>query len=44
MEAEREGVSLNTHIVNLLSERHIEKKLLNKIDAIENFLAQQGPR
>lgn len=38
IEAEGEGVSLNTHIVNLLSERHIEKKLLNKIDAIENFL------
>ena len=38
IEAEREGVSLNTLIVTLLSERHIEKKLLNKIENIENFL------
>ncbi len=38
IEAEGEGVSLNTHIVTLLSERHIEKKLLNKIENIENFL------
>lgn len=38
IEAEGEGVSLNTHIVTLLSERHIEKKLLNKIETIENFI------
>jgi len=31
-EAKGEGISLNTHIVTLLSERHIEKKLLNKIE------------
>ena len=37
-EAEGEGISLNTHIVTLLSERHIEKKLLNKIEAIENYI------
>jgi predicted RNase H-like HicB family nuclease len=38
-EAEDEGISLNTYIVTLLSERHIEKKLLNKLkdfkDSIE---------
>jgi antitoxin HicB len=33
-EAEEENISLNTHIVTLLSERHIEKKLLNKIEAL----------
>ena len=38
VEAEGEGVSLNTHIVTLLSERHVEKKLLNKIETIENFI------
>jgi len=37
-EAKGEGISLNTHIVTLLSERHIEKKLLNKIETIENFI------
>lgn len=36
--AEDEGISLNTYIVTLLSERHIEKKLLNKIEALENLL------
>lgn len=36
--AEDEGISLNTYIVALLSERHIERKLLNKIESIENFL------
>ena len=35
--AEDEGISLNTYIVTLLSERHVEKKLLNKIESIENF-------
>jgi len=30
-EAEDENISLNTYIVMLLSERHIEKKLLNKL-------------
>jgi antitoxin HicB len=30
-EAEDENISLNTYIVSLLSERHVEKKLLNKI-------------
>jgi len=37
-EAEDENISLNTYIVTLLSERHIEKKLLNKIEAIENLI------
>ena len=37
-EAEDENISLNTYIITLLSERHIEKKLLNKIDAIENLI------
>ncbi len=31
-EAEGEKISLNTYIVSLLSERHIEKKLLNMIE------------
>jgi predicted HicB family RNase H-like nuclease len=37
-EAEDESISLNTYIVTLLSERRIEKKLLNKIEALENSL------
>jgi len=37
-EAEREGVSLNTLIVALLSERHVAKKLLNKIEYIESVI------
>jgi len=37
-EAEEENISLNTYIVTLLSERHIEKKLLNKIEALENLI------
>ena len=37
-EAEDENISLNTYIITLLSERHIEKKLLNKIAAIENLI------
>ena len=36
--AEDECISLNTYIVTLLSERHIEKKLLSKIESIEIFL------
>ena len=31
-EAESENISLNTYIVSLLSERHIERKLLNDIE------------
>jgi len=31
-QAEDENISLNTYIVSLLSERHIEKKLLNRIE------------
>ena len=34
--AEREGVSLNTYIVSLLSERHMIRQMLNKIDEIQN--------
>ena len=37
-EAEDEGISLNTYIVTLLSERHIEKKLMNKIETIESLI------
>jgi len=37
-EAEDENISLNTYIITLLSERHIEKKLLNKIEALENLI------
>ena len=37
-EAENENISLNTYIVSLLSERHIEKRLLNRIeDTISSF-------
>lgn len=36
--AEDEGISLNTYIVTLLSERHIEKKLMNKIEALQSLL------
>ncbi len=37
-EAKDENISLNTYIVSLLSERHIEKKLLNRIeDTISTF-------
>lgn len=31
-EAESENISLNTYIVSLLSERHMERKMLNKIE------------
>jgi predicted HicB family RNase H-like nuclease len=31
-EAESENISLNTYIVSLISERHIERNLLNKIE------------
>lgn len=37
-EAKAEGVSLNTHIVNLLSERRIIRKLERKIETIEGFV------
>lgn len=37
-EAEDANISLNTYIVSLLSERRIEQKLLNRIQAIENSL------
>ena len=36
--AEDENISLNTYIVTLLSERRLEKKLLNKIEALENLI------
>ncbi|MFP4082091.1 MAG: toxin-antitoxin system HicB family antitoxin [Candidatus Aminicenantes bacterium] len=36
-EAEDESISLNTYIVTLLSERHIGKKLLNKMEALQSF-------
>ncbi len=36
-EAEDENISLNTYIVTLLSKRHMEKKLLNKIEALGNL-------
>lgn len=42
--AEDEAISINTYIVNLLSERHIERKLLIKVEAIENFLEQTDSR
>jgi len=36
--AEEEGVSLNTYMVILLSERNIEQKLLKKISDLEKML------
>jgi len=36
--AEEEGVSLNTYMVTLLSERHLEQKLLKKISDLEKML------
>lgn len=36
LEAESEGVSLNTFIVSLLSERHMIRQMLNKIGEIQN--------
>lgn len=36
-EAEDENISLNTYIVSLLSERHIGKKLLNHMKALESL-------
>ena len=43
-EAENENISLNTFIVSLLSERHVEKKLLNRIeDTISNFDNRSHP-
>jgi predicted HicB family RNase H-like nuclease len=37
-EAEDENISLNTYIITLLSERHIGKKLMDRIAAIENLI------
>lgn len=37
-EAGDENISLNTYIVTLLSERRFEKKLLKKIEALENLV------
>ncbi|MCJ7578993.1 MAG: type II toxin-antitoxin system HicB family antitoxin [Candidatus Aminicenantes bacterium] len=37
-EAEEEGVSLNTYMVTLLSERHIEQNLLKKFSDLEKML------
>ena len=42
-EAEDESISLNTYIVTLLSERHIEKKFLNKIEALESLFDPTNP-
>ena len=36
-EAEEEGVSLNTYMVTLLSERHMEQKLLKKFSDLEKM-------
>jgi len=41
--AENENISLNTYIITLLSERHIEKKLLNKIEVLENLIGMTNP-
>jgi len=36
--AENEGISLNTYIITLLSERHIERKILKEVAAIKRML------
>lgn len=43
-EAEDENISLNTYIITLLSERHIGKKLLKRIAAIENLIETGEPK
>lgn len=40
-EAKREGVSLNTYIVQLLSERHADKRVEERLVSIENMLYTQ---
>ena len=42
-EAENENISLNTYIITLLAERHIGKKLMDRISAIENLIAMGDP-
>jgi hypothetical protein len=43
-EAEDENISLNTYLVSLLSERHIEKKLLKRgRDTIPTFNNKSHP-
>jgi predicted HicB family RNase H-like nuclease len=42
-EAEEQGVSLNTYMVTLLSERHIEQKLLKKFSNLERMLESINP-
>ena len=42
-EAEEEGVSLNTYMVTMLSERHIEQKLLKKFSNLERMLESINP-
>ena len=41
-EAEDENISLNTYIVSLLSERHMERKLLNRIEHTFTSLANRS--
>lgn len=41
-EAESENISLNTYIVSLLSERHTERKLLNKIEGTFSSFANRS--
>jgi antitoxin HicB len=41
-EAESENISLNTYIVSLISERHMERKLLNRIEHTFTSLANRS--
>ena len=41
--AEEEGVSLNTYMVTLLSERHMEQKLLKKFSDLEKMFESINP-
>ncbi len=41
-EAKKEGVSLNTYLVNLLSERNIARKVDRKLEEIDNHILGMG--
>ena len=41
--AEEEGVSLNTYMVTLLSERHMEQKLMKKFSDLEKMFESINP-
>ena len=42
--AENEGISLNTYIITLLSERHIERKLIKEVTDLKRMLEIMNSR